>query len=319
MNNKVKWLAPDVYAGDYQYYRQWATEAWINSGGKVKNGINIPFNIKKVMGKLNAIAHAIPNAIKRKEALIVCCGAFPTYAAWPYMYTHEVIPLIWDCWPNYHLRLLKAIRECRIRTVFCTSSQVVSFINSSLSNVNAYWIPEGINIDAYVKGGLLKNRKIDILELGRQYVPIHSSIIASECHNDLVHCFSDNGKLLFDSFEELVQGLADSKITICYPRCDTHPEMAGSIETLTQRYWECMLAGTLIVGRAPQELIDFCGYNPVIELKKHTIDEIIPILENIDKYQTLCDKNREFVINNCKWENRMDLIIRVLKSKGYRV
>ena len=46
----------------------------------------------------------------------------------------------------------------------------------------------------------------------------------------------------------------------------TQPEVAGDIETLTQRYWECMFSRMVMVGHAPQELIDFIGYNPVIEL-----------------------------------------------------
>ena len=36
--------------------------------------------------------------------------------------------------------------------------------------------------------------------------------------------------------------------------------------TLTQRYWECMFSRMVMVGHAPQEFIDFIGYNPVIEL-----------------------------------------------------
>lgn len=36
--------------------------------------------------------------------------------------------------------------------------------------------------------------------------------------------------------------------------------------TLTQRYCECMFSRMVMEGHAPQELIDFIGYNPVIEL-----------------------------------------------------
>ena len=44
------------------------------------------------------------------------------------------------------------------------------------------------------------------------------------------------------------------------------PDIAQGVETLTQRYWETMLSRTVIVGHAPKELIDICGYNPVLEL-----------------------------------------------------
>ena len=51
------------------------------------------------------------------------------------------------------------------------------------------------------------------------------------------------------------------------------PELAGDIETLTQRYWECMLSRIVMLGHAPQELIDLIGYNPVIEIDKEHVKE----------------------------------------------
>lgn len=50
-----------------------------------------------------------------------------------------------------------------------------------------------------------------------------------------------------------------------------------------------------MVGHAPQELIDFIGYNPVIELTD-TIspeEQIADVIEHIEDYQSLVDKNRE--------------------------
>lgn len=314
----VTWLIPELYSNDYQFYRQWATNAWINLGGSIKYGIKISFAIKKIIGRFNKLAAFIPNALKRRQALIVCCGAFPNYAAWPYMYTNEIIPIIWDCWPKYHDRLINAIRDYKIRTLFCTSSQVIALIKLKYPKINAFWLPEGIDIKAYIHGNSLEHRPIDVLELGRLYAPLHYSLEKSLPEN-VNHRYSDKGELLFKTFDDLTRGLADAKITICYPRCDTHPEMAGDIETLTQRYWECMLSGTLIVGRAPKELIEFCGYNPVIELKNHTADEIIYILNNIRDFQELCDKNRKFVEKNCSWENRISKVIGELKNNGYHI
>lgn len=37
------------------------------------------------------------------------------------------------------------------------------------------------------------------------------------------------------------------------------PEIAGDIETLTQRYWECMFSRMVMVGHAPQELLTLSG------------------------------------------------------------
>lgn len=315
----VKWLSPDIYSNDYQFYRQWATEAWEKEGGMLKSPCQISFTVKKLLGKLNSISSFVLDKWKSQNALIVCCGAFPNYAAWPYIYTNEIIPFIWDCWPKYHTRLFESIRQYKIKTLFCTSSQVVDNIKREFPSVNTFWIPEGINVNAYRHGGNLVNRDIDVLELGRQYKPLHCSLEKLKNTESFKHLYSNGNKLLFDTFDDLTKGLSSAKITICYPRCDTHPDMAGDIETLTQRYWECMLSGTLIVGRAPKELVDFCGYNPVIEISDNYEEELLDILTNIEKYQDLCDRNRNFVIDNCSWEKRIRKMKEILINLEYKL
>ena len=87
----------------------------------------------------------------------------------------------------------------------------------------------------------------------------------------------------------------------------TQPEVAVDIETLTQRYWECMFSRMVMVGHAPQELIDFIGYNPVIELNdKISAEELIAdVIEHIEDYQALVDKNRETAERLGSWDVRM--------------
>lgn len=317
MSRIIKWLIPDKYKNDYQLYRQWITEAWIRSGGKTKKGIRLDWKTKQLFGKFNVMAGLVPDVLKCNDALICCCGGFPNYSAWPYTYTHELIPIIWDCWPQYHKRMLASLRQCKIKTVFCTSSQTRDIIKSTYPDINVFWLPEGIDTEVYKSGGLLKERSIDVLELGRQLPELHQSLIESNNSNNINHQFSKPGELLFKDFNDLVNGLSDSKITICYPRCDTHPDMAGNIETLTQRYWECMLSGTLIVGRAPKELIEFCGYNPIVDLKENTAQEISDILSHIEDFQPLVDKNLEFARENASWDSRMPYLRKHLLELGY--
>lgn len=75
------------------------------------------------------------------------------------------------------------------------------------------------------------------------------------------------GRFIFTN-EQLYDAMADARIAIALPRSMTQPEVAGDIETLTQRYWECMLSRMVMLGHAPQELVDFIGYNPVVELRE---------------------------------------------------
>lgn len=98
------------------------------------------------------------------------------------------------------------------------------------------------------------------------------------------------------------------------------PEIAGDIETLTQRYWECMFSRMVMVGHAPQELIDFIGYNPVIEFsdKISAEEQIADVIEHIEDYQTLVDKNHETAERLGSWNVRMAWLMGEIE-KDYRL
>lgn len=96
----------------------------------------------------------------------------------------------------------------------------------------------------------------------------------------------------------------------------TQPEMAGDIETLTQRYWECMFSRMVMVGHAPQELVDFIGYNPVIELREDIFAEALirEVMEHVNDYQELVDKNRETAERLGSWDVRMECLMEELRE-----
>lgn len=96
----------------------------------------------------------------------------------------------------------------------------------------------------------------------------------------------------------------------------TQPEMAGDIETLAQRYRECMFSRMVMAGHAPQELVDFIGYNPVIELREDISAEALirDVLEHIDDYQELVDKNRETAERLGSWDVRMKWLMEELRT-----
>ena len=97
----------------------------------------------------------------------------------------------------------------------------------------------------------------------------------------------------------------------------TQPEVAVDIETLTQRYWECMFSRMVMVGHAPQELVDFIGYNPVVELRGDISAEelIADVLEQIDDYQPLVDRNRETAERLGSWKVRMKWLMEELNKR----
>ena len=114
--------------------------------------------------------------------------------------------------------------------------------------------------------------------------------------------------------------MADAKLTICLPRSITHPQLAEGVETLTQRYWEAMLSRILIVGHAPQELIDLMGYNPCIEIDfSSPTKQIESILSHISDFQSFVDRNRMKALEIAPWRTRMKHVKTWLEEIGYQV
>ena len=67
-----------------------------------------------------------------------------------------------------------------------------------------------------------------------------------------------------------------------------------------------MLSRMVMIGRAPKELTDLIGYNPVIDIDPTNLQEQIKnIKDNITAYQPLVDRNRETALRLAPWELRM--------------
>ena len=74
-----------------------------------------------------------------------------------------------------------------------------------------------------------------------------------------------------------------------------------------------MLSRTLILGRAPQELIDLIGYNPVIDVDWNKPEKQLEnVLCCIESYQELVDKNYITAQKIAFWDNRLQLIMEKL-------
>lgn len=300
-----------------QFFRQWVADAWSKLGGSVKSDIWIPWKLKVLFDKIG-LSFSLPPWIKNGRKLLVTSGGNPGFFTVPYSYRYEIIPMVWDCWEKYWPYLVRFIVRNKVRLVFCTSSQTAKYVREKVSQCNAIWIPEGINVGLYPKGESLLSRKIDVLEMGRCMSTVHEAIVERNTRTTVIrHLYQQGRSRLFPDFNSLTLGLRSARMVVCYPRCDTHPELAGRVETMTQRYWECMLSGALMIGRAPQELIDFCGYNPVISLGDNPAEQILEILSNIASYQGLVDKNREVAERLADWSCRIPLIFKNIRNLDY--
>jgi hypothetical protein len=302
----------------YQFYLDWFKNAWINAGGSVKSKVQLPGLIRLSVAKLKLGGKSF--ITNKKKTLLVIGGAYLDYTAFPYNYFYQTIPIFWDTWLKYHPLLISGLKRNKVKIAFFTQREVADKIQKEIPGIRTFWMPEGIESKLYKRGVELKERNIDILQYGRKLEQYHN-VILDTVTPFYKYLYSNNDlDKVFKSFDELVTGLSNSKISICFPRSLTHPEITGGIETLTQRYWESILSGCLIVGKGPQELIEIMGYNPVIDVDWNNPKEQLKIiLENIDKYQNFVNKNYEKALEICSWESRVNYVINTLKALNYEI
>ena len=308
----VKAIPPYMYKGasNFKYY---PCEAWEKIGGKVSRNFYPPQFLHSLIYRIT-----LPSIFKSKrEARLRFVSGysiqFDTFLDYAF---YEVIPLVWDCWPKQVESVAAFFRKHQVKTAIFTSSQTADVFRDLFPKMNIQTITEGIKIDLYSPGNVLSDRKIDILEIGRK----DGNFFKTPLPEGINHVKTGNFARTFQSDEEFRAALADTKVTVTVPRCDVNPETAGNIETLTQRYWECMLSRIVMVGRAPKELIDLIGYNPVIDWDGNDASPLVSdILGNIGKYQDLVNRNYETAKEMASWEMRMKDIMIYLKNKGYSV
>lgn len=307
--------------GEFQFFMHQFVEAAIKYGIEPLPEFASRNLIIRILRKLSSLLRFLPK--KDKYVIIPTNGGSLYYDCRPYC-RYNIIPFLWDVWPYNRDVLFHDIKRLKVKAAFVTSKQNKELIEKA-TGIKCYYIPEGIDVADYNRGEDLTNRNIDLYELGRQHPKYHNVITSlNDKHvfngyyaNSYDRCGNLQG-LAFSTADELLEKINKIKVVICFPQCDTHPQRVGNIETLTQRYWECMLSGCLIVGRAPLELIDFIGYNPVVDVDWNAPEEQLKnILENINFYQKLVDKNYLIALKFASWDNRMHEIKNILKKNKY--
>lgn len=310
MGKIVKAVKPFVYKNNINF-KVAIYNAWVETGGKKVDARPYEFLYKCLSHHLS-----LPTLFQNKkqvrlrfcEAISLRFDTFPDYLC------YEVIPLFWDCWPGFFNQVAGWMKNHHVRTAFFTSVQVAEKMKKLCPNVHIFHLPEGIETNLYKEGKRLSERKFDFLEFGRCCYYVDTNSLP-----DSVRVLSSGDKhVALTTRAMLIDALADSKITICLPRSVNQPEIAQGIETFTQRYWECMLSRVVIIGKAPKELIDILGYNPVIDLDKdHFAEQVLDVLGHLEDYQDLVDKNRKMALRFGDWKNRVEFMRQKLQELGY--
>lgn len=314
----VKAVAPYIYDGGINFKHK-PYEAWVKLGGQVApahypprwlHGLAFRYELPMVVKGLRSKVEGQSEArLRFVEPVSLYFDTFPDYCL------YEIIPFFWDVWPQYFDKVFAWLRKHQVRTAIFTSSQVAEMVREQFPEMNVLHCPEGIDVENYMPSKPLKERTIDFLEYGRNI----DKVVKYNFDGIKVVRGQKCGKNTL-SKEELSNAILNSKIVAEYPKSWTNPEEAGEIETLTQRYWEGMVSGCVMIGHAPKELIDLIGYNPVIELDKNNPDgQLREIISNIEDYQDLVDRNRDSVTQCGDWGAIIRQVMRELAEIGYSI
>lgn len=312
MGKIVKAVKPFIYKNNSNF-KLAVYQAWCEAGGKTV--VERPYE-----HLYESLSYHLPlptlwqnrneARLRFVEAANLSFDTFPDYLC------HEVVPMFWDCWPRYFGKVSGWLKKHRVKTAFFTSSQTAEKMKELCPELHVYYLPEAIETNLYKAGKNLNDRKYDYLEFGRCCNYVDTSSLPEGVR--VLSSRNEKGALATRGM--LIDALADTKITICLPRSVNQPDIAEGIETLTQRYWECMLSRVVIIGKAPQELVDLIGYNPVVDLdKEHFAEQVVDILGHLEDYQELVDKNREMALKHGDWKLRVEEMKGKLVEFGYEL
>ena len=218
---------------------------------------------------------------------------------------------LFDAWPEKYDQIERVVKHLKIKVLFVSSSQAAIQLQKRFSETQVCFCPEACKVEEY-EFKPLADRTIDVLQLGRRYDVLHTALMTNRNINYLYQ--KEAGSLIFPTQDLLKKGFADSKISVCFPKSVTHPVESGGLETVTNRYFQSMASKCVLVGKAPAELITLFGYNPVIELdSKDPLNQVMEILNQIQKYESLVEMNYSTLKKNHTWVNRWMLIHDTIK------
>jgi hypothetical protein len=271
----------------------------------------------KVLSRLQATRN-----FRRSSAgpVFVACMRHSESRILPFAYWTEIIPYCFDCWePEYDGWHSFFLRH-RIRLAFFSARQSAQYFADLMPGMTCSWVPEATDPAYYDPQRKLVERDIDVLELGRKHDGFHPKIVKYLIARRRTHLFEKvKGEVLYGDRRSLADGLGRSKISVCFPCSQTHVERAGSVETVTHRYFESIASKCILLGHCPSELAELFGYNPVIEVELgREVEQIESILSSLDSFQNLVERNYARLLQVGTWQNRIPVITKAISQLSGR-
>lgn len=235
----------------------------------------------------------------------------------PYFHLKARSKTLWmyDAWEPMFGEITTAVKQYGINILMTASQQSAAYFNTlGLKDFKAFWVPEGIDIKQY-RFIDYADRTTDVLQLGRKWNEYHEKIKEIESLGYHYKYEKIAGSIIFSDRDTFLEGLANSRISICVPSDITHPERTGNISTMTNRYLQSMASKCLIVGKLPADMEILFEYNPIVEIDmENPVRQLQDILDNFDRYIPLIEKNYQTVQQKHGWSNRVAQMEQIVQN-----
>lgn len=299
-------------------YPIWALQSEMRRCGMVaaKSPTILPLQMRRALGRFGLLRVVWP---RLRSARFAQCHRMYQAHLFPHCYWNETVVFAFDCWPSRYQEWERFFRRLKVRLVFLTAQASVAEFRKRIPTMEAIWVPEATSPSDYHPGIPLVERELDVLELGRRLDSFHFAVAPEMTRNRRVHRFETSpGSLVFPTRKDFVAGLANSKISVCFPGSMTHPVESGGVETVTHRYFESIASKCIVLGKAPRELVEIFGFNPVIDVDLCAPGrQVLEILSEVGSYQGFVDRNYTRLCEVGTWAVRAKTIVAALKARGY--
>lgn len=205
----------------------------------------------------------------------------------------EIVPWLYDCWEPNWPRWERMLRRQRVRRAFFTARPAAEHFARAIPGLATHWLPECQEMGLLRPGKPLAERGIHVLEMGRRFRAVHERIREPLEKAGKVHVYDKGAHgSAVPGLAALYERMGDSAVMMCYPKSMTHPDGAGKVETVTQRYLEALGSGCLPVGYCPAELKDLMGYDPVVALSDDDpAAHLLDVLTRLGEFQPMVDRS----------------------------
>ncbi len=238
----------------------------------------------QIAGKLGVSRPMLPSAWRQRRRSITVLSWASATRTFPDTLWREVVPWIFDCWGPQFPAWEALLRRHRVRVAFFSARDAAAHFARAIPGLAVHWLPESCDPALYHPERPLAARSIQLLELGRKHAALHDRIREPLARAGLTHWFAMDGTRtpIFETLDDTYRALGNTAIMACFPKSITHPHEAGGVETMTQRYLEAIGSGCVCYGRAPRELVDLFGFNPVVEMDdQDPSGQLMQLLEEI--------------------------------------